>query len=644
MNFVAVITIATSLLVIFGWLLTKESLLSIVPNGATMKFNTAALFFLSGIGLFLHTIQLRYKKFISVPLATVVIAISSITIFEYLFAFESIIDSLVIKDIYSEKYPGRMSAATASSFICIGISIIGVESKWQRFKQLSQHLLTLVLALSLLSSITYLLQIPLNHRVTFIDTMAIHTSILFGLLSISLSLKNHDLGFTGLILGRLAGSSAIRSLLPLIVILPVALSYLVLVLNNIGYLSIDFGIALYTVLLIFIAIISVSIYSTNLNSSDLARNKLEVSIRKLNKELMDYKLSLDRTSLVAVTNSNGIIQHVNDLLCQKTGYERNELLGQHFSIFKLEHHSNYFFKKLWQTIKQGEVWVGEVKNNSKQGEYFWLRTSIVPFKNETGHIYQYLLIGQDISERKKTELVTKDYVKKLKQKNKEIEEFAYITSHDLQEPLRTVANYASLFINKHGEVLGEQGRISINFITDAILRMQELIKGILDYSQLGRDSEKESIDCQELLKTVLKDMSATIDQHKAKIVLHKLPHIIGGQRELRLLFQNLISNAIKFRKENTNPVITISAERKNNFWQFSINDNGIGISTEHGHKIFRIFQRLHKRTEYNGLGIGLAHCKKIVELHNGEIWFDSKYGQGTTFYFTLKSQPHEKET
>ncbi len=230
----------------------------------------------------------------------------------------------------------------------------------------------------------------------------------------------------------------------------------------------------------------------------------------------------------------------------------------------------------------------------------------------------------------------------LEAKNKELEQFAYIASHDLQEPLNTISSFIGLIVEDYGDRIDSVGKESLNFIQDASLRMKNLIDALLEYSRLGRGKEYAKVDTNNVLADLKADLKSVIDKEGAKITIGKLPTVTGSEIELRLLFQNLISNAIKFRADGVVPEIKISCSKKNksknqqnDFWQFAIKDNGIGIPEEHKERIFAIFQRLHSREQYQGTGIGLAHCKKIVESHGGEIWLTSKVGEGSTFYFTI---------
>ncbi len=221
--------------------------------------------------------------------------------------------------------------------------------------------------------------------------------------------------------------------------------------------------------------------------------------------------------------------------------------------------------------------------------------------------------------------------------NKELAQFAYIASHDLQEPLRTISNFTSLLQQDYKGKLDANADKYMDTISRATLRMQSLIKDLLDYSRIGNNGDPSPVDCSILVKEVLKDMATAINESDTEIHLQKLP-VIDGYPELRALFQNLISNAVKFRNQGARNIVSIAAKEDNGDWQFSIKDNGIGIESIYFERIFIIFQKLHTQKIYPGTGIGLAQCKKIVELHGGRIWVESDYGKGSTFYFCIPKQ------
>lgn len=245
----------------------------------------------------------------------------------------------------------------------------------------------------------------------------------------------------------------------------------------------------------------------------------------------------------------------------------------------------------------------------------------------------------EIAARKKVEKKLNEYAIELERKNKELEQFAYVASHDLQEPLRTVSNYVELLEEKYSDTADLETKKHISFIKGATSKMQNLIKDLLDISRIGRSALRSAIDCNEILRTVIVELEVSIKESDAVITSTVLPIVMGNEIELKQLFQNLISNAIKFRKKNVAPRITITAEEKNTEYLFTITDNGIGIPEKYKDKVFIIFQRLHNTDEYPGTGIGLATCNKIVTLHKGKIWVESVLGEGSTFHFTISKKP-----
>ena len=218
--------------------------------------------------------------------------------------------------------------------------------------------------------------------------------------------------------------------------------------------------------------------------------------------------------------------------------------------------------------------------------------------------------------------------------NKELSQFAYIASHDLQEPLRTISNYVGLIGKEYEGKLDENHQKYLEAITRSTARMRLLINDILDYSQIGVNKKLVTLDLSVVIQEVLEDLTTIIKENNVMITMGTMP-VINVYGDIRTLFQNLISNAIKFRKHDADCIIKIKAESNAQEWTFSIADNGIGIEHIYQEKIFTIFQKLHSRREYPGSGIGLAHCMKIVELHGGKIWVESEPEKGSTFYFTI---------
>jgi light-regulated signal transduction histidine kinase (bacteriophytochrome) len=238
-----------------------------------------------------------------------------------------------------------------------------------------------------------------------------------------------------------------------------------------------------------------------------------------------------------------------------------------------------------------------------------------------------LAFQNDLKEKRAAELMNA---------NKELEQFSYIASHDLQEPLRTVSNYMKVFEEDYFDKLDDNAQKYLRAVNEATKRMSILIKALLDFSRLGRNSKVTFVDSKKLIDDVIADLETVISISGTTIHIADMPKLNVYETELSQVFQNLISNAIKFQKKEIHPIIHIHAKRIKNVWQFSVNDNGIGIAESHFERIFNIFQRLHNsEKEYQGNGIGLANCKKIIQLHQGKIWVESKIGQGSTFLFTI---------
>lgn len=232
-------------------------------------------------------------------------------------------------------------------------------------------------------------------------------------------------------------------------------------------------------------------------------------------------------------------------------------------------------------------------------------------------------------------LVDTSDLHELMRSNRELEQFAYITSHDLQEPLRAITSFSSLLGEDYHDQLDTRGRECLGFINQSASRMSQLIRALLDYSRIGQERTREDANLQDVVDVVKNDLQSQIEASKATIESTTLPTLSGYPNELRLLLQNLISNAIKFRSKSRPPVIQIHAKENADSWNISISDNGIGIAAKHHEKIFQIFQRLHPQSQYEGTGIGLSQCRRIMELHSGTITVAAKPGTGTTFHLNF---------
>lgn len=286
-------------------------------------------------------------------------------------------------------------------------------------------------------------------------------------------------------------------------------------------------------------------------------------------------------------------------------------------------HEDYWFEMYGNIALTGES--VRFENRAEQLHRWY---DVYAFRFGEPEDFQVAILFNDITERK----VAEETIKLL---NTELEQFAYVASHDLQEPLRTISNFVGLLQEKCSDEKDQDAALYLGFIVRATTTMQNLIKDLLEFSRVGRNITLEEVNMKDVLEEVLADMDATIKRSNVVFNYPVLPVLEGNKTGLKQLFQNLLSNAIKFRKEGVHPEIEITVEENDVDYLFSIKDNGIGIDEQYKNKLFVIFQRLHTPAEYEGTGIGLATCKKIVELHNGKIWVESKVDEGATFYFTI---------
>ncbi len=292
---------------------------------------------------------------------------------------------------------------------------------------------------------------------------------------------------------------------------------------------------------------------------------------------------------------------------------------------------------------QKNYWQNEYRFKKFDGSYVTVTDCAMIVRDNNGMPYRVIGAMQDITERLKNELVLKELneqlnkrAKELASSNQELEQFAYIASHDLQEPLRMVSSFLNQIQKKYDPLLDEPGKKYIKFAVDGATRMRQIILDLLEYSKVGKQQfDYEKIATNALVHEVINLYSTLLQDKKAVINCDALPDITAAKMPVQQVFQNLISNALKYHSPNITPQISISGEEQENCWLFKIADNGIGIDTAFFSKIFVIFQRLHNKDEYSGTGIGLAICKKIIDLHKGKLWVESAPEKGSTFYFTI---------
>jgi PAS domain S-box-containing protein len=390
---------------------------------------------------------------------------------------------------------------------------------------------------------------------------------------------------------------------------------------------------------------------------------IDITERKYAEELQAHLAAIVESSNDAVVSKdlNGIVKTWNKGAERIFGYSAEEVIGKpiHLLIPKEILHEE---SEILARIRRGEgIKHYETSRLRKDGTCISVSVSISPLRNASAKIIGAAKIARDITEKKLAEeeifRLNQHLEERVRERtcqleeanaklivqterltaiNAELERFAYVSSHDLQEPLRMVSSFTQLLARRYEGKLGPDADDFIKYAVEGAQRMEHLIKDLLDYSRLGaRNTEFEQVNVQEVWDQAIMDLKIPIESRAAVLTHGPLPMVIGDATQLRQVFQNLLGNGIKF--SHAAPQIHAWAERNGEEWVFGVRDNGIGIEPQYLERIFEVFKRLHSRGEYQGTGIGLAICKRVVENHGGRIWVESVYGKGTTFYFTLKA-------
>jgi PAS domain S-box-containing protein len=360
------------------------------------------------------------------------------------------------------------------------------------------------------------------------------------------------------------------------------------------------------------------------------------SLESTARELQNVRYALDQSAIVAITDQAGIIIHVNDKFCQISQYPREELLGKNHRIINSGHHHSDFFVTLWQTISSGKIWEGEIKNRAKNGSYYWVNTTIVPFLDANGKPYQYVSIRYEITQRKNAEEQLRVYADKLERSNQQLQDFASIAAHDLQEPLRKIQAFGDRLSVRFRNDLSSEAQGFLDRMLSSAKRMRKLIDDLLTYSRVTSQAKPfVLVPLQQIVHDVLSDLELRIEQTKAKIEVSSLPTVEADPSQMRQLIQNLVANALKFHQKDIPAWVQIHATVHEKYFILSVSDKGIGFDEKYLDRIFTIFQRLHGRQEYEGTGVGLAVCRRIAERHGGSITAKSAPGDGATFSVTL---------
>lgn len=373
----------------------------------------------------------------------------------------------------------------------------------------------------------------------------------------------------------------------------------------------------------------------------IARHQAERALRRTEAQ---FRRFFDDAPIGKVmTAPGGGLLRVNKAFCEMLGYDDGELANVSFATITHPDDIPPSRECIRQLLGgERDTYSMEKRYLTRDGRAVWTHVTTRLQRDEEGKPLHFLTHILDISERKRADERLQATVAELRRSNEELEQFAYVASHDLQEPLRMVSSYTQLLRQRYRDKLDAEGNEFIDYAVDGAKRMQRLIQDLLMYSRVTtKGGPLEPVDVHEALEVAVSSLQVSIRETAALVTNEPLPVVRGDPTQVTQLLQNLIGNALKFHKPGESPRVHISAARGGEdprFWTFRVADQGIGIDPKYFGRLFVIFQRLHTRHEYPGTGIGLALCKRIVERHSGRIWIESELGKGTTCLFTLPSQ------
>lgn len=378
------------------------------------------------------------------------------------------------------------------------------------------------------------------------------------------------------------------------------------------------------------------------------------SLRKTTIELEQQLSLFDLTTIISITDKEGIITDVNSTFCEISGYTREELIGRNHRILKSGKQPDGMFVGMWAVLKAGKTWTGEICNKRKDGTFYWVQTIIAPFFDENGEIDRFVSARFDITARKNAEQDLKKKTRELASINKrldltnqELETFSYSVSHDLKAPLRALEGFSKNLLIHYSGSLDETGKRWLNFIESNAVQMDRLIDDILSFSRIGKKEIKKSLVNMNALVEKLIEREKLTNTRELEIEISDLPNAACDHSLIEMVWQNLIGNAFKYSSGKELIHIEIRGWIDSNMVWYEVKDNGSGFDMRHYDKLFGLFQRLHDRSEFEGAGVGLASVKRILAKHDGFIEAESSPGNGATFRFCIplnyvpKAQYHE---
>lgn len=631
-------------LVLIGWAFDIPLLKSIRPQWNSMKVITACCLLASAASLAWLQAMERWKRGLGRLLATFVCAMAVINLVLYAVVFLTGHDPAWANETGLGHVFGpthRMAVIAALVFFGLSIATLLLGTGGARQAALAHVIVMPVALLSYLVLVGYLLNVPTLDTWLGVQ-VAFHTAIAQLALCVGLLFARTDTWFTRVLTSREAGGTMARRVLPIVAIFPLTFAWLKLEAERKGWFHPSIGVALVaianTTVLFWLVWLSCRMAIRQQRISDRALQDNEQRLRVILDALPVAVFLSDRNGNIVFTNS--AVETIWGMRLHVGREEYGQYPGRWLATGETVQPDQW---ALARTLDSGEAFINEpVELEGRDGTSKLIYNFALPIRSDSGQLTGAVVVTEDVTERTRAhELIrqAKETAEKtaedLARSNADLEQFAYVASHDLQEPLRAVAGFMGMLKRQYTNQLDEKAQQYIGHAIEGAERMQALVNDLLTFSRVGtKGGAFARIPIQAALNRALDNLRIAIEESNAQITSDELPEITADASQMAQLLQNLIANAIKFRGERQ-PRIHISSQCQNDQWTFCVSDNGIGIEAQYFDRIFLIFQRLHSRTYYSGTGIGLAVCKKIVERHGGTIGVESKPGEGSTFCFTI---------
>jgi PAS domain S-box-containing protein len=609
----------------------------------TVKTNMAVGQLLAGISLLLLGSAQKgmWRRYAAGLAAAVVLMIGTLTLSEHLFRY-----NLGIDEILAAEPPGAVATASPNRIGppgSLGLALLGsglLAMACRRMKAVP-YLGVVVFFINLVPALGFIYGIDEFYVRPLLTGIAWPTVIAMVSLGIGLILSHREGGPMALFLRDDEGGLLLRQLLPAVVLIPLALGFMKVQSEHFGFGDTHTGTGLLVLALALVFSILLWRTAARVSDSSAARSQAEQA-RRLTEHFAEKINESSLNGLYIYDVETGTYVYVNGEFERLTGWSLDRLreLGRDGVIEFFHPEDREGVMELMSRLSRshGEVLELEHRLRRADGTWMWCFSRNAVFERDAaGNARRLIASFIDVTERKNYEESLRRTAEDLRRSKEELEQFTVVTTHDLQEPLRQVKAFVGLLSKRHEDKLDGKASQYLQFIVDGATRMSSLVQALLAYAEAGARTEPQLMSSRQAFENALGDLRLRISESGARITHEDLPDVVADPDQLRHLFRQLVDNAMKFRREGVSPEIHIGVRRERCCWQFSVKDNGIGISPEHHDRVFMIFQRLHGRDNpgYPGTGIGLAICRKVVEQHGGKIWIDSAAGQGSTFYFTL---------